>query len=91
MEPVQRQGKDDAFWQRLVLPEEERRWIREWEGSYRWFRSPNVTGGKLGSAELPFFCCSLSSGFDHTCMEKPGRGDERDCYRHGSATDLPLG
>jgi hypothetical protein len=31
-----------ALWQRLVLPEEERRWIRNWEGSYRWFRSANV-------------------------------------------------
>ena len=42
MEPTKRQSKDDAFWQRLVLPEEERRWLRDWEGSYRWFRSPNV-------------------------------------------------
>jgi hypothetical protein len=41
MEPIRRRN-DDAFWQRLVLPEEERRWIRDWEGSYRWFRSVNV-------------------------------------------------
>jgi hypothetical protein len=24
------------------MPEEERRWVRDWEGSYRWFRSSNV-------------------------------------------------
>jgi hypothetical protein len=41
MEPIHKNG-EDAFWQRLVLPEEERRWLRDWEGSYRWFRSPNV-------------------------------------------------
>jgi hypothetical protein len=41
--PMQpRRGTDDEFWQRLVLPEEERRWIRDWEGGYRWFQSPNV-------------------------------------------------
>ena len=34
--------KAEAFWQRLCLPEEERRRLRAWEGSYRWFRSPNV-------------------------------------------------
>ena len=34
--------KAEAFWQRLCLPEEERRRIRAWEGSYRWFRSHNV-------------------------------------------------
>ena len=33
---------EHAFWQKLVLPEEERRWIRDWRGGYRWFRSPNV-------------------------------------------------
>ena len=41
MEPLKRQT-DEAFWQKLVLPEEERRWVRDWEGAYRWFRSPNV-------------------------------------------------
>jgi hypothetical protein len=34
--------KPGELFRRLVLPEEERRWIRDWEGSYRWFRSPNV-------------------------------------------------
>jgi hypothetical protein len=43
IEPLKhRSSQDDAFWQRLVLPEGERRWLRDWEGSYRWFRSPNV-------------------------------------------------
>ena len=37
-----RSEEEHAFWQKLVLPEEERRWIRDWEGGYRWFRSPNV-------------------------------------------------
>jgi hypothetical protein len=35
----------DAFWQRLILPEEERRHLYpdyKWSGGYRWFRSPNV-------------------------------------------------
>ncbi len=34
---------EDAFWRKLVLPQEER--IRlgiPWQGGYRWFRSPNV-------------------------------------------------
>ena len=34
--------EDETFWQKMVLPEEQRRWVRDWEGSYRWFRSPNV-------------------------------------------------
>ena len=43
MQPTSlRSEKEEAFWQRLCLPEEERRWIRDWEGGYRWFRSPNV-------------------------------------------------
>jgi hypothetical protein len=38
-----RVGDSDAFWRKLVLPQEER--IRlgiPWHGGYRWFRSPNV-------------------------------------------------
>lgn len=31
---------EDAFWQRLILPEEDR--ITPYVGGYRWFRSPNV-------------------------------------------------
>jgi hypothetical protein len=43
MQPTSlRSEEEEAFWRRLVLPEEERRQIRDWEGSYRWFRSPNV-------------------------------------------------
>jgi len=36
---------DDRFWQRLILPEEDRRRLHPatpWTGSYRWFRSANV-------------------------------------------------
>ena len=33
--------KEDAFWRKLILPQEER--SIPWEGKgYRWFRSPNV-------------------------------------------------
>jgi hypothetical protein len=43
MQPTSlRSEEEEAFWRRLVLPEEERRQIRDWEGSYRWFQSPNV-------------------------------------------------
>ena len=36
-----RTPKEEAFWQRLVLPQEDRDWL--WDGiGYRWFRSPNV-------------------------------------------------
>jgi len=36
-----RTPKEEAFWQRLILPEEDRDYL--WEGyGYRWFRSPNV-------------------------------------------------
>ncbi len=32
---------EDAFWRKLVLPQEER--STPWEGKgYRWFRSPNI-------------------------------------------------
>ena len=34
---------DEAFWQKLVLPQEARVRLIEWKGrGYRWFRSPNV-------------------------------------------------
>jgi len=34
----------DSFWQRMILPEEEKDpWARAWwDGTYRWFKSPNV-------------------------------------------------
>ena len=35
----------NRFWQRLILPEEDRRRLypaMTWTGSYRWFRSTNV-------------------------------------------------
>jgi hypothetical protein len=35
----------ESLWRRLVLPEEDRRCQPDppqWNGSYRWFRSPNV-------------------------------------------------
>jgi hypothetical protein len=36
---------DDLFWQRFVLPEEDKRRLHlelPWSGSYRWFRSGNI-------------------------------------------------
>ena len=42
---VQDDNDDDTFWQRLILPEEDRRHLfpdMTWTGSYRWFRSENV-------------------------------------------------
>jgi len=42
---LNRKWDEDRFWQKLILPEEDRRrlypWM-PWTGSYRWFRSPNV-------------------------------------------------
>lgn len=35
----------DALWRRMILPEEDRRCQPcppQWNGSYRWFRSPNI-------------------------------------------------
>jgi hypothetical protein len=40
-----RDDNDETFWQRLVLPEEERQCLfpeTARRGGYRWFRSPNV-------------------------------------------------
>jgi hypothetical protein len=34
--------KDELFWQKLLLPEEDRPHYAEWCGGYRWFRSSNV-------------------------------------------------
>jgi hypothetical protein len=38
--------RDEAFWQKMILPEEERRTSladTEWKGvGYRWFRNENV-------------------------------------------------
>jgi hypothetical protein len=36
--------KEERFWQRLILPEEDRRLYTSapWKGGYRWFRSPNI-------------------------------------------------
>jgi len=42
---LNRKQNDDRFWQRLVLPEEDRRRLypaMARSGSYRWFRSANV-------------------------------------------------
>jgi hypothetical protein len=41
----QKDRSGEAFWQRLILPEEDRRCLSSppaWNGSYRWFRSANV-------------------------------------------------
>jgi hypothetical protein len=44
MSATQRRAEDeDAFWRRLVLPEEDHlRMGKPWTGGYRWFRSPNI-------------------------------------------------
>jgi len=35
------QWDEDAFWRKLILPQEDRK--TSWEGKgYRWFRSPNI-------------------------------------------------
>ena len=36
--------KDEEFYRKLILPEEERSHYTsaKWDGSFRWFRSPNV-------------------------------------------------
>jgi len=39
------ENENDAFWQKLTLPEEDRCRLHPtmaWTGSYRWFRSKNV-------------------------------------------------
>jgi hypothetical protein len=36
---------DETFWQKRILPEEDRRSLPIpplWNGSYHWFRSPNI-------------------------------------------------
>jgi len=36
-------SKEDTFWRRMVLPQEERMALGiRYHGGYRWFRSPNV-------------------------------------------------
>jgi hypothetical protein len=45
MTQAQKPSATDAFWQKLVLPWEEKRQrdpLLVWDGSYRWFRSENV-------------------------------------------------
>ena len=42
---VQDDDDNDVFWQKLILPEEDRRRLfpdLTWAGGYRWFRSENV-------------------------------------------------
>ena len=35
--------KDETFWQKMILPEEDRLADTEWKGvGYRWFKSENV-------------------------------------------------
>jgi hypothetical protein len=55
---------DDLFWQKLVLPEEDRRRLypaMSWTGSYRWFRSVNVIDlwRYRNSAERARICANL--------------------------------
>jgi hypothetical protein len=36
-----RTKEEEVFWQKLILPQEDRDW--SWDGiGYRWFRSPNI-------------------------------------------------
>jgi hypothetical protein len=42
---LNREDDADTFWQKLILPEEDRLHLyphERWKGGYRWFRSPNV-------------------------------------------------
>jgi hypothetical protein len=34
--------RDEAFFRRMTLPQEECERLTQWCGSFRWFRSPNV-------------------------------------------------
>ncbi|MGA8699738.1 MAG: hypothetical protein WB689_39105 [Xanthobacteraceae bacterium] len=35
--------KDETFWQKMILPEEDRLADTEWKGvGYRWFKSENI-------------------------------------------------
>jgi hypothetical protein len=34
--------RDEAFFRRKILPQEESERLTQWCGSFRWFRSPNV-------------------------------------------------
>jgi hypothetical protein len=44
MNPNHSHRDDSAFWQKLTLPVDERsQWTTaKWDGSHRWFKSPNV-------------------------------------------------
>jgi hypothetical protein len=45
MGQIQRRAENDLFWQKLVLPWEEKCHLDPflvWDGYYRWFRSKNV-------------------------------------------------
>jgi hypothetical protein len=59
--------KEHAFWQSLVLPQEETHRLTTWQGKgYRWFRSPNVIPiehyrSNPGSASS---CSGLTSSID---------------------------
>jgi hypothetical protein len=42
---ISQKHDDDRFWQKLILPEEDRRRLcpdMPWKSGYRWFRSHNV-------------------------------------------------
>jgi hypothetical protein len=44
IKPRRYTSEDEAFFRRLVIPEEDRHLFTSapWDGSFRWFRSPNV-------------------------------------------------
>jgi hypothetical protein len=63
---VRKRQADSPFFQKLILPEEERsRWTTaKWDGSYRWFQSPNVIPLERyrSPAEWSRICAALLRG-----------------------------
>jgi hypothetical protein len=35
-------AEDEAFFRKMIQPEEERERFAKWDGSFRWFRSDNI-------------------------------------------------
>jgi hypothetical protein len=55
---------NEVFWQKMILPEEDRRcqpYPPPWNSSYRWFRSPNIVDlwhyrARLRNVASPILC-----------------------------------
>jgi len=73
---------DEIFWRKRILPEEDRRsrsFRSLWNGSYRWFRSPNiVTFGTIAArprnVASPILCGSGSCFGCHEYRRAPWGG-----------------